>query len=246
MSIHRDAKLCKDDRMSPKLNTEQHRAKRLADWIKQRGENQSDLSRRLGVGRAYVSKLLKADGTTGHRFMEDVARRLEKSLLMPENYLDKREEDGLAPIITWSSVDDLPKGMYAMVPRISISLAAGNGIVATEEKDVPPLAFTEEWIRSRNVSSRDNLRICKVAGDSMSPFLEDGDSVMIDLGQKDVVEGRVYCLRYGDELRIKRLYRRFDGGLRIVSDNKDFPEESLSPADLQHVSVIGRQIWRAG
>jgi phage repressor protein C with HTH and peptisase S24 domain len=80
----------------------------------------------------------------------------------------------------------------------------------------------------------------------MEPYLLDGDVVLIDLGQKDVEDGDVYALAYGDELRIKRLSRRFDGGLIIRSDNPRFPEETVAANDLQHVRVLGRHIWRGG
>jgi transcriptional regulator with XRE-family HTH domain len=138
------------------------RRKRLSDWMENRKLTQTEIAARTGKTRSYVSLILGA----GKSFGEKTARSVEKSLGMPENYLDGEPENGLMPIITWNTPDDLPRGMYAMIPRITIKLSAGNGIVAEEEKDVPPLAFTEEWIRSRHVSSRQNLRICKVSGDS--------------------------------------------------------------------------------
>jgi phage repressor protein C with HTH and peptisase S24 domain len=217
------------------------RRKRFAAWMEARKLSQTDVADKSGKTRSYISLIL----SNGKSFGERTARALEESLGMARSYLDGENEDGLSPILIWESPDDLPRGQYALIPRVSIRLSAGNGIVAEEETDAPPLAFTEEWIRSRNVSSRKNLRICKVSGDSMSPFLEEGDSVMIDMGQRSILEGKVYCLRYGSELRIKRLFKRFDGGLRIVSDNKEYPEESIDPTNT-HVEVLGRQIWRAG
>lgn len=203
---------------------------------------QTDVANRSGRTRSYISALCNGVKPFG----ENAARELEVALRLPPGFLDQQGEDGLSPIVTWSKPEDLPRGVYALVPRISVKLSAGHGVVAEQEHDVPPLAFTEEWIRSRNVSSKDNLRICKVTGDSMAPYLDEGDVVMIDLGQTQIIDNRVYCIRYGDELRIKRLCKRFDGGIRIISDNKDWPEESLAPDQLQHIAVIGRQIWRAG
>ena len=218
------------------------RRKRLAEWMESRKMTQTEVAHRAMKTRSYINLIL----SRGKSFGERTARHIEKSLGLADGYLDGDNESGLAPILVWETPDDLPRGQYAMIPRIAIKLAAGNRIVAETEHDVPPLAFTEEWIRSRHVSSRKNLRICKMSGDSMSPFLEEGDSVMIDLGQKDVIEGKVYCLRYGDELRIKRLYKRFDGGLKIISDNRGYSEELIAPADMSHIEVLGRQIWRAG
>ena len=224
-------------------NTFLKRRTRLEKWMSERHLTQQDVATRVGRSASYISLLLSA----GKSFGEKTARLIEKSLFMPALWLDgDSSEQGLSHIVVWEKASDLPPDTYAMVPRISISLAAGNGIVAEEEKDVPPLAFTEEWIRSRNVSCRSNLRICKVVGDSMAPYIGDKDSVMIDLGQKSLIDGNVYCIRYGDELRIKRLYKRYDGGLRIVSDNREYPEEALSPTEMQHVEIIGKSIWRSG
>lgn len=230
--------------MSPKEVTYQHRAARLKAWLREHPDmNQSDLAKKLVLSRSFISGLLNNTKPFG----ESIARDIETSLRLPSGYLDAQNEDGLSPIVVWETLDDLPRGQYAMIPRISIRLSAGNGIVAEEEKDVPPLAFTEEWIRSKHVSARKNLRICKVVGDSMSPYLEENDSVMIDTGQKDVIDGRVYCIRWGSELRIKRLFKRFDGSLRVVSDNQNHPEEVVPPMDLEtNVAVIGKCIWRAG
>jgi len=223
--------------------TFQRRRERLEKWMSDREMSQQDVATRVGRSASYISLLLSA----GKSFGEKTARLVEKSLFMPPLWLDSDVlAQRLSHVLVWEKISDLPPDTYAMVPRISIQLSAGNGIVAEEEKDVPPLAFTEAWIRSKNVSSRSNLRICKVVGDSMSPYIGDKDSVMIDLGQKTLQDGLVYCIRYGDELRIKRLYKRFDGGLRIVSDNRDYPEESLSPDQMHHVEIIGRQIWRSG
>ena len=77
----------------------------------------------------------------------------------------------------------------------------------------------------------------------MEPTLPEGAKVTLDLSNTSIQDGRVYGIRYGDELRIKRLYKRFDGGLIIRSDNSaKSPDEVLSPDQLEHVSVIGRYV----
>lgn len=231
-----------NDNMSYKDAMYAHRVHRLKEWMHQNRVNQTDIAKRTGFTRSYISGIC-----TGVKpFGESVARNLEAKLHMKAGLLDAMDDRGLGPVEIWSHPDELPRGVYAMVPRISIALSAGRGIAVDEEEMGPPLAFSEEWIRSKHISSRTNLRICKVSGDSMHPYLDDGDVVLIDLGQQSIVDNSVYCIRYGDELRIKRLCKRFDGGLRIISDNKSYPEEVLSPEQLQHIAVIGRQIWRAG
>lgn len=62
--------------------------------------------------------------------------------------------------------------------------------------------------------------------DSMTPYVQDGDTIYIDKGRKEVKDGRIFAIRFGELCLCKRLYRLPDGGVRIVSDNSDeFPEQ---------------------
>lgn len=217
------------------------RRKQLRQWMDERELNNSDLSSKIGSGRAYISLLFKPE----RHFGEKAARSIEKKLCMPTGYLDATQQS-LAPVDTWEDPSDLPQGAYALVPRVGIRLSANNGIEAIDESDLPPLAFSESWLKKKQVLSRKNLRVLEVDGPSMEPLLMNGDVVLIDMGQRDVIDRSVYAIAYGHELRIKRLSKRFDGGLIIRSDNQLYPEEVISPSDMEHVRVIGRMLWRGG
>ncbi len=93
---------------------------------------------------------------------------------------------------------------------------------------MPPLAFRREWLQKKAVTSKNNLRVVSVHGDSMQNFLMDGDIVLIDTGQTSIKDGSVYALR------------------PISSDNDKYPVETLSPAQAEHLQVIGLAIWRSG
>jgi phage repressor protein C with HTH and peptisase S24 domain len=217
------------------------RRARLKEWMNQKRLNGTSLAAKLGTSRAYVSGVLNTD----KHFGEKAARSIEQKLLMPKGYLDS---DGtrMAPVSTWDKPEDLPEGVYALVPRIGVQLSAGDGVEAVSEDELPSLAFRESWLRKKHVTSRKNLRVLEVKGVSMEPYLHEGDVVLIDMGQSTVIDGEVYALKYGDELRIKRLSKRFDGGLIIRSDNPRYPEEVVAPMDMEHVQVLGLMIWRAG
>jgi hypothetical protein len=217
------------------------RRKQLRQWMQERGMNGTDLATRLGTGRAYVSLLFKPD----RHFGEKAARSIEQKLFMPTGYLDA-QAPAMAPVDVWENPADLPDGVYALVPRIGIKLSAGSGMEAVEETELPPLAFRESWLKKKHVTSRKHLRILEVDGPSMEPLLMDGDVVLVDLGQHDIIDNEVYAIAYGSELRIKRLSKRFDGGLLIRSDNQRYPDEAISPAESQHIRVLGRMIWRGG
>lgn len=224
----------------------QRRRDNLFAWMDKREINKTDLSVRLGRSKSYTYLLFHPDRFFG----EKAARSIEEVLGMAPGELD--QEPGApgaraaGPVMTWESPSDLSPGDYAMVPRVAVQLSAGNGALVDVPLSLPPLAFREDWLRRQRVSARTNLRVCDVRGPSMEPYLYDGDVVLIDLGQTDVEDAEVYALLYGDELRIKRLSRRFDGGLLIRSDNRDFQDESLQPKDMRHVRVLGRCLWRGG
>lgn len=218
------------------------RRKNLLAQIEKSKLLKSEFARKVDVSRSYLSQLL----TEGFRFGEKAARAMEQKLRLPDGVLDREEGSPLAPVEVWERPEDLPEGVFAIVPRIAVSLSAGAGAASGEEMDLPPLAFREDWLRRKNVTSRKNLRVAEVKGDSMEDYLFDGDIVLIDTGQIDVVDREVYAILYGEELRIKRLSRRFDKGLIITSDNKRYPEESLTANEASHITILGRMLWRGG
>lgn len=199
----------------------------------------ADLARRIGSGRAYASLLFRED----RHFGEKAARSIESSLHMPEGYLDSSDQQP-ASVAAWDKPGDLDADVFALVPRVEVSLSAGNGALVDHEQPLPPLAFRRDWLQRKGVTSRANLRICNVKGRSMEPALMDGDVVLIDLGQTAIQDGEIYAVRYGDEIKIKRLFKTLDGGIKLHSDNPEFPAEVLKPS--HSFGVIGAKIWRGG
>ena len=226
------------------LNPEHERRRaHLERLFKASKMKQADFARKIGVTPSYLSQML----SIGFRFGEKAARKFEEKLHRPPGEFESKDELGLRTVDIWHIPSDLPENVFALVPRVNIQLAAGAGSVDQKgEEDMPPLAFRADWLRNQNVTSRENLRTCDVKGDSMEPFLQDGDTVLIDIGQKEIINDKVFAIRYGDDLRIKRLSKRFDGGLLIRSDNPRYPDESLSAAEAEQIAIVGRQLWRGG
>ncbi|GAA4400456.1 S24 family peptidase [Quisquiliibacterium transsilvanicum] len=211
------------------------------------------------------------DSKTGRpRQMGDrLARAIEQCLELPEGWLDVPHEaptsapqgDAVAPpqsggsrpkiawhsVIAWETPADLPDNEFALVSRRAVKLAAGNGKLVFEDEELPPLPFRADWLRGRRVTKHANLVIVYAEGDSMEPDIRDGDAVLLDMGQREIVDGQVYAIDYGGHLRVKRLQKRWDGGLIILSDNNEkYPPESLPPDHASHIMVLGRVIWRGG
>lgn len=157
------------------------------------------------------------------------------------------DKSTMQPILAWEHPDDLPAGEYVMIPRLDVHLSAGNGHEQVEISFVErqPQAFRADWIRGERLKPA-KLACMTARGDSMEPSIWDGDSLVVDISQTDVIDGRVYAMWYEGGERVKRLYRLPGGGLRIKSDNPEFAPIELTGPQLEHVRVIGRVVHRSG
>lgn len=231
---------------------------RALKWAREKGWNQSDFAERMGVAPANVTNW-KQRGMPADLYARaaTVLGRSVDALLAATDDLGApgvgaagapaSSAVGLNPILAWEHPDDLPDGEFVFVPRLEVQLSAGHGRdqVEIQFMKAQPQAFRSDWIR------RERLRPAKLAsmyahGDSMEPSIWDGDSLVVDTSQTAVVDGRVYALWYDGGERVKRLYRLPGGGLRIKSDNSEYPAIDLGPESLEHVRVIGRVVHRAG
>lgn len=150
-------------------------------------------------------------------------------------------------IRVWENPEDLIDDRYALVPRRRVQLSCGQGVSIEDDPEEPPLAFRTSWLKSKGVR-RSDLVVVDAVGDSMEPYISSGDVVLIDTSKRELSDSEIYAIRYGDEVRIKSLSKRYDGGLVMHSLNERYNDESVPPEALQHahVEIIGLVIWRGG
>lgn len=60
------------------------------------------------------------------------------------------------------------------------------------------------------------------------------------------ISGKIYAFGFGDEMRVKRLYTKIDGGLLVRSENRGIPDETIGPDEMDRFYLIGRVIERSG
>jgi phage repressor protein C with HTH and peptisase S24 domain len=184
---------------------------------------------------------------------DDLSSSRRAAMLEHESATDLSEQEAAdriplgVPIIEWNDPSDLPEGAYVFVPRYDVHVSAGNGhTVQAEPLHERPQAFRSEWVKRKRLQ-HNGLMCVYAKGDSMEPRINDGDSLLVDRNQKTMTDGRVYVLRFGDEVRVKRLFKRPDGGLIIRSDNTDhYPDVIVTAEEMQHVEIIGRVVHVSG
>jgi phage repressor protein C with HTH and peptisase S24 domain len=81
-----------------------------------------------------------------------------------------------------------------------------------------------------------------VYGNSMEPELKDGDTVLIDTSQKEILAGSIYAVGIDDTIMVKRL-EKHPGKLVLMSDNKDYETIYLSLSEMDSVRIIGKIVW---
>ena len=101
-------------------------------------------------------------------------------------------------------------------------------------------AFRKTWV-NRITSSKKNLVLLRVTGDSMDPTIKDRDTVMIDTGRCQIREGEIYAIRADQTIMIKRLSFRLNDKIQIISDNrKEFDPYEVSVSDIH---ILGQVIF---
>lgn len=134
---------------------------------------------------------------------------------------------------------------YFLIPIYSTYGACGNGFLNDHIEVIGDKAFAKEHIKKLNIDPY-SACIIHAAGDSMYPYIADGDEVLIDKRIAPTRTGEIYAVMIDGEVFIKRLAREF-GTIVLRGDN---PNKSLYP-DMRvpsgvDLTIIGRVVWRGG
>jgi phage repressor protein C with HTH and peptisase S24 domain len=142
------------------------------------------------------------------------------------------------------SVEDLDPERYLQVESFDVRLSAGSGNIEWVPSRSDPVTFRAGWFAFKKLKPN-SCKLLYVRGSSMEPILSDGDAVLIDTAQTSVIDGEIYAVLYWDALYIKTLYR-IPGGIQLKSENSDHPSFDVRGADLEHLTILGRKVWRGG
>lgn len=107
------------------------------------------------------------------------------------------------------------------------------------------MRFALATLKKKNVAP-ESAACVTVTGDSMIPVLPDGATVVIDTSQTAILNGEMYALEHGGELRVKVVYQLPGGGLRLRSFNdRAWPNEAITGIESEQLRILGRVFWYA-
>jgi phage repressor protein C with HTH and peptisase S24 domain len=195
----------------------------------ERGEDFAGLSRMLGRNPAYIQQFVRRG--VPKRLKEEERRKLARYFSVSEALLGGPPE---AP----AGADGL-----VTINRHPVMVSAGPGAIVSEEFGKPYFGFDERWLKVLTPTPPSRLSVVRVEGDSMSPTLNPGDDILVDLDDRaERLRDGIYVLRVDDALIVKRLALNPIGRrVTIQSDNPAYPD--WPDCGLNEIKCIGRVIW---
>ncbi|MEW6562738.1 MAG: helix-turn-helix transcriptional regulator [Pseudomonadota bacterium] len=135
-----------------------------------------------------------------------------------------------------------PEG-FILVPHYEVHASAGNGALVHSEQIVDYLAFKDDWVRNTLGVPQKELALISVKGDSMEPTLSNEDLILIDMRKSRVEDNAIYVLQLDGTLLVKRIQRKLDGSLHVMSDNARYQPEIVNADRSGDLHVLGRVVW---
>jgi phage repressor protein C with HTH and peptisase S24 domain len=134
---------------------------------------------------------------------------------------------------------------FLALPSRATAAAAGAGS-PDPDHTVEFIAFRHDWIRTNFELQPEDVELITAVGDSMEPRIRHGDLLLVDIRQTDFTEFGIYVFEARGERIVKRVQRKFDGTLFVISDNTVYQPEIISSKLAEEITVIGKVIWRGG
>lgn len=217
---------------------------RLILKMKELNLRQADLIRALNVSKGTVSKWVAGVNTPNASVLPKLAKLLHTT---PEWLIHGSENNSsLMNIDTWDETTPLEDDEVEIPFFKDFSFACGSGSInehiANEKRK---LRVAKSTLRNLCID-KENAVAATATGDSMHPTINDGDTIHVDLGRKEIKDGRIFAICIGGLHYSKRLYNMPLGGVRIVSDNaEEFPEIVLTADEVidQQFEVVG-WVWQ--
>jgi phage repressor protein C with HTH and peptisase S24 domain len=198
--------------------------------IRDRREDYASLSRLIGRNPAYVQQFIKRG--VPRKLDEADRRTLARYFGIAEAALGGPQEQAPAP-----------GKRFRPVPQLRIHASAGPGSIVEEEGEAGRIGFDERWLRELTGGATTALSLIRVAGDSMTPTLAEGDDILVNRADAaERLRDGIYVLRVDEALIVKRIALSPTGrSITVRSDNASYP--AWTDCDPATIAVIGRVIW---
>ena len=189
--------------------------------------SQNDLASALGINRSAITQARKKNAVPDKWILQ-----LYRAYGLNPDWV----ETGTGPTFSKSSGD----AIFKNIPKVRARLSAGSGSFEVGSEIEGYYAFRKDWLTTKG--NMDKMVLMDIFGNSMEPELKDGDTILIDESQKDILAGAVYAVGVDDTIMVKRL-EKHPNKLVLISDNRDYEPIFLRESDIHNIRIIGKVIW---
>ena len=152
--------------------------------------------------------------------------------------------------INWMLYGQSPESLVEATNRFfmikyfnDVNASAGGG-ADTENEEANEIEIPLEFVKMLGGEQElKHIEAINVSGDSMEPTFSYNDIVFINRSKTDLQRGGIFTIRTEGGLFIKRVQKRIDGKIDIISDNQVYSTQTLDPSEIE---VIGRVVSRFG
>lgn len=189
--------------------------------------SQTELASALGINRSAITQAKKNDSIP-----EGWILRLSRMFGLNPDWI----ETGIGQKFLTKD----GKTEFETIPKVKARLSAGGGSFEVGDEIEGLYSFQTEWLNRKGNMGK--MVLMDIFGHSMEPELKDGDTVLVDQSQKEILAGAIYAVGIDDTVMVKRL-EKHPNKLVLLSDNKDYSPIFLQGEEIETARIIGKVIW---
>ncbi len=187
--------------------------------------SQTKLAKALGVNRSAISQAKKKDSVP-----ESWIWKLAKSFHLEIDWIE----------VSLPQSQKSSDSEFQNIPKVKARLCDRGGSFEVDPTIKSNYAFRSDWLHKKG--NPQEMVLMDVMGDSMEPVIEEGDTVLIDQSQKEILAGRIYAVGVDDTVMVKRI-EKHPGRLVLISTNPRYTPLYLQGDELEAIRLIGAIIW---
>ena len=191
--------------------------------------SQTELASVLKINRSAITQARKKDSIPDKWILQ-----LYKTFSLNPDWV---ETGSGRTFLKQSAPDD---SIFKKIPKVKARLCAGGGSFEVGSEVQGYYAFRKDWLATKG--NQNKMVLMDIFGNSMEPEMKDGDTILIDESQKDILAGAIYAVGVDDTIMVKRV-EKHPNKLVLLSDNKDYEPIFLQGNDISSVRLIGKVIW---
>lgn len=218
---------------------------------KERGLTLNQLAAEIGSDVGNLSRLERDQ----QGYSDQTLNKIASALQVPVAVLFAENDEQRAKLMASGPAHGLPPGSFmrieavgpddprlTIIPKVRLRLTAGiSGFeVEPEPYDGSTTTVPTDWMERRGYR-RDDLIAITVRGESMEPTFYEDDLVVINVADKQPMDGGVFAINYEGEPVVKRMTRDA-GQWWLTSDNADQRKYHRKICRGEACIIIGRVV----